>query len=625
MHGRIPMNSNRLVTGLLATLIATACISLPDIEPASHQSDGGLPDAGPIHPPDGDGGGSDGGTTAPPDGGDPGPTSIVLASPSSTVVTKDAVEVQVQLGGAAPAFVELLANNTLIAVLPPPFSYTWNTQGVPEGTYALQARAAATPGPIVSEARTIIVDRTPPQVTSRKPDPGANNVSVKAQIQVQFSEAVERASITDAAVTLMTGTTPLAKALSLSGDGITLTITPASPPPTSSQLTVTFSAEVMDAAQNSLLAPSSAWTWNVPEWLNTVPDGLGNAAATRPSLVLDAAGTLTVAWEENDIYLQRLGPTGWTALGGGLSASPNNTPATAVSLQARVSGDAVVAWSESDGTAANVYVQEWVTDHWQPIGSALSASGGSTNAAYPSLGLKTNGTPVVAWEESDGTASNIYVRQWLSGSWQQLGPALSAVTGATNARSPGLVFDSTGSPVVIWRETAGTADNLYVWRWTGTAWEALGAALSAYPGATNVQDSSIALDSAGNPVVAWTEEGSSGYDVHVARWTGSSWQTTGGAISSGSYTRFTNGLSLKLTAQGVPFLAWVPLIDDGQVMESRLELWRFVQGAWEHLLTTGNGEPSGVSLALDANGVPTLAWDDLGGAGHRIFVIRQNR
>ena len=79
--------------------------------------------------------------------------------------------------------------------------------------------------------------------------------------------------------------------------------------------------------------------------------------------------------------------------------------------------------------------------------------------------------------------------------------------------------------------------NIYVKRWNGTSWVQMGGILDVDPN-EYAFDSSLALDSSGNPVVSWDEcityNSSFGRcesaNVYVKRWDGSNWVQLGGEL-----------------------------------------------------------------------------------------------
>ncbi|RYZ17775.1 MAG: hypothetical protein EOO70_00970 [Myxococcaceae bacterium] len=113
---------------------------------------------------------------------------------------------------------------------------------------------------------------------------------------------------------------------------------------------------------------------------------------------------------------------------------------------------------------------------WLPLGGAISAVPGNTSAEGVVLKMDRNDRPVVAWAESDGATKNIYVARWTGSAWSMLGAALNGLTAAgTNAANPSLVIDNSSAPLVAWDETTGNGAgrSIFISRWTGTTWESL--------------------------------------------------------------------------------------------------------------------------------------------------------
>ncbi|RKH48043.1 Ig-like domain-containing protein [Corallococcus sicarius] len=113
---------------------------------------------------------------------------------------------------------------------------------------------------------------------------------------------------------------------------------------------------------------------------------------------------------------------------------------------------------------------------WLPLGGAISAVAGPTSAEGVVLKMDRDDQPVVAWAESDGTNKNIYVARWTGAAWTMLGAPLSGLVAVgTDAAMPTLAIESTGEPVVAWEEKTGNGDGrtIFVRRWTGTTWAAL--------------------------------------------------------------------------------------------------------------------------------------------------------
>ncbi len=102
---------------------------------------------------------------------------------------------------------------------------------------------------------------------------------------------------------------------------------------------------------------------------------------------------------------------------------------------------------------------ELQADYWQQVGGRV-ATGSNANA---SLAQTSDGIPVIAYSASDGTFNNISVKRWTGSSWVQLGGFLDVNTKG-NANDPSLALDSSGNPVVAWEEDIGPSFNIYVKR-----------------------------------------------------------------------------------------------------------------------------------------------------------------
>ena len=186
-------------------LAVTGCIKLPDIEPDEPEAEEPLPDLG-----------------------------VRVLTPEETTYTNETVDISVEVTKGTPETVELFAGDELLATLQSPYTFRWDTTTKPEGTYTLTAKAWRGEQSFASDARTVVVDRTPPRVARRTPGPGAQDASVRQPIRVTFSEPLSPTSVSEATVHLSMqvngATVELAKDIVLSADASELAVTPRSKP-----------------------------------------------------------------------------------------------------------------------------------------------------------------------------------------------------------------------------------------------------------------------------------------------------------------------------------------------------------------------------------------------------------
>jgi hypothetical protein len=136
---------------------------------------------------------------------------------------------------------------------------------------------------------------------------------------------------------------------------------------------------------------------------------------------------------------------------------------------------------------------------------------------------------VLVWNENYGDNDIVVFRAFQGGDWTQwrsryLGDDLpyAARTRAVVARA--------GEPVLAWGEYLRKPDGsrLTVRAWTGTTWS------RSAPFNDLKQFSrtpALALNGAGNPVVAWLQGDVLASDVLVSRWTGEQWERLGPAVN----------------------------------------------------------------------------------------------
>jgi hypothetical protein len=208
--------------------------------------------------------------------------------------------------------------------------------------------------------------------------------------------------------------------------------------------------------------------------------------------------------------------------------------------------------------------------------------------------------------------------------WEPIGAALSANAGNVSISGLSMAIGAGNKPILAWREMmSGSIEplNIYVQRWTGSSWEPLGTAVSANGGNTSAGAPGLALE-AGRPVIAWaepaSEEAYSSNNPYVWRWDGTSWQSVG-ALLRGAPGETSNLVEVQIGVGplGRILAVWgeyeKPITTDSS---SSIYAYQWEEGqGWRALGEALSAIPERKSarvpsLALQHDGNPVIAWEE---------------
>jgi hypothetical protein len=520
--------------------------------------------------------------------------------------------------------VELLRDGEVLAEVGPPYRYTWETAGEAEGRYRLKARVVLGEVAFESEEREVVVDRTPPRVVSRTPEVGAEGVWVRSPIRAEFSEPLRAGTVTAESVRLTVGTVEVARTVSLSGDGRTLTVEPGAGYVPSSTVSLTFGAGVTDEAGNHVAASGVPWTWKLPYW---IPWGSADGAPTAndydriTSYAFDSSGTLVAIWRElagSDyfLYVKRWEGGEWRIYSHVLAVDSPSSPIHTESLLLDGSGHPVVAWSKSaDPSTSHIYVKRWTGNAWENLGGNPGGTSGLPQKRYMSLQWAPSGQPAIVWSELGGTQTRICTSQWDTLEWLPIGECFDALSTTDLDTNPTLRFSRDNTPIVSWVSSQTSGFAIQASQHIDSEW----VLLEGYR-RTDVQGPyvSMELDSTARPMTAWLSPNGNGYSLIVDRWSGAEWRPMGQPLSPPSTSA--EGHSMQLDASGVPLIAWT---------DSRIHVHRWDGEKWQPLDDFSNSEVFGStgasSLYRTHSGEIVLTWFRDMGSDTRIRVRRLNQ
>lgn len=175
---------------------------------------------------------------------------------------------------------------------------------------------------------------------------------------------------------------------------------------------------------------------------------------------------------------------------------------------------------------------------WLPAGTGtVATSASNVDIAYDN----SSSTPYVIY--TDNTSLNTVVKKLSSGSWVQVGPALTTTITAYNK----IKVSAAGTPYVIYQDPSA-GKKAVVKTYNGSAWVAVGTGtISVDTAAYN----DLAFDNSGTLYAAFSDK-NSGKKPLVKKYSGGTWTNVGSAVSTGTAAY----ISLDFDAGNVPYVAF---------------------------------------------------------------------
>lgn len=332
-----------------------------------------------------------------------------------------------------------------------------------------------------------------------------------------------------------------------------------------------------------------------------------------------------------------------SAGGGGISNTSEDSTVPAIAVTS--GGTFYVAWSDESNENDEIYVKRWDGVSWTELNGSASGGGVSSNSGSsgsPAVAVAPDGTFYVAWSDDSSGNDEIYVRRWNGASWVEVGAGSASGGGISGtggeSAAPSMAVAPDGKPYVAWHEATGGGSNreIYVKRWSGTAWEGVGGSATGGGVSQNSgfsYDPSMDIASGGAVYVAWWDQTSGNSEIYVRQWTGAVWAEAGaGSASGGGISRvggesFAFSPSLALTPDGTPYVGWEALHSGG--IDIRIRRWSGT--VWEEVGVgsasgggiSGGGQSTNPSLAISSDGTPYVTWE-YGGGTKDIYVKRWN-
>ena len=249
---------------------------------------------------------------------------------------------------------------------------------------------------------------------------------------------------------------------------------------------------------------------------------------------------------------------------------------------------------------------------WGEFSGSASGDGFSnapTGGIEPTVAVADDGTRYVAWVDGRNGNQEVYVARHTDASgWQSL--AGSSESGGVSqtpgeSRRPSLAIDAAGNPVVAWTEVNGAFADIHVARYQSGTWSSLGTATNVT--ATGAADDAVLRNSPDGLVLAWTDRSTGVANGYLRRFDGSTWnELAASATASGITGSATDieGFGVA-TAGGKIAVVWTQHVGD----QTQIYVKEFAGTAWDGLSGSDSGQ--GVSAAITSAVDGSIAyWND---------------
>ncbi|MCE9584882.1 MAG: hypothetical protein K8T20_20520, partial [Planctomycetes bacterium] len=273
------------------------------------------------------------------------------------------------------------------------------------------------------------------------------------------------------------------------------------------------------------------------------------------------------------------------------------------------------------------------------VGIPVLPSGSNQSAL---LAISGAGTPIVGVASDPPAGGDILVAAFNSGTgaWSGFGGVPKVFASLVDASTINdLVCPASLNPIVVWSENVGmVAEEIYLARWNGVAWVGLGGSMTGGGISGTPLDASnearVALDPAGNPIVAWLETEpvlGATPEVYVRRYDAATdtWVNMGASDSgtgiSGSFGTSASELGIAIDPLGRAVVAWVDGVAPRQDYLRRFNpltsTWDEIAGSASGTGFTGAGFNCGrPDIGFDAAGEPMVVYPvDEGGGNTEIY------
>ena len=394
------------------------------------------------------------------------------------------------------------------------------------------------------------------------------------------------------------------------------------------------------------------WTQPTTSAVHISPVGL---AADSPSVAMDNNGNALIVWKQFDasgaciggdcpsVYRSEYRAGSWsTPTSAGVLAAGTNQYASTPRAAMDDNGNALIVWRQAWSGGDGIFMSEYRTGVWtQPTSTAnhISPSGSGQTAQNPQVAMDNNGNAIIVWQQSDGSANQIFKSEYRSGVWTH--PTTSADNISPNGQGasvPQVAMDNLGNAIIIWLQSDGAVNQVYKSEYRSGAWTHPTNLATDHISLDSVPagEPQLAMDNNGNAIIAWLQQDdTAAAAVFKSEYRSGVWKHPAGRTDNVSpASNNMSGPRLSMDDNGNALLVWVqnddtanipgppgppPFFLPGPTTYRYLQIYKaeYRNGAW----TVPSGLTDNISIDGKPADSPAVA---MGKNGDAIIVQRQS-
>jgi hypothetical protein len=282
------------------------------------------------------------------------------------------------------------------------------------------------------------------------------------------------------------------------------------------------------------------------------------ADAVNPQIAFDLSGHAIAVWSQSDgtrfnLWANRFAPdTGWSVA----ERIETDDAADAIDPQIAIdangpNGQALVVWSQSDATRFNIWANRFAPDTGWGVAERIETDNAG-NTSDPRVSIGTNGQALVVWSQSDGTRFNIWANRFAPDTGWGVAERIET-DNAGNASNPRVSIGTDGQAVAVWSQFDGTRLNAWTNRFTTNAGWGVPERIET-DDAGNAVDPEVAVDSSGQALAVWSQWDRAGGHIWSNHYTpASGW---GGADRIGSDDVYGSDPQVAIDSNGNALAVW---------------------------------------------------------------------